>query len=340
MQRLSILNTFWWLMLVLGLLPGHAQVSDFASTDFARADSMASLYPRHPLIKPEQLSHSLTDGLATEHEKFRAIYKWVANNIDNDYTLSQQNQRMRKKVKDAAALQRWNASFRRKVFQTLVKRHRSVCTGYALLIATLATHAGITCEVVHGYGRTVQSNVGGEGYVNHSWNAVLLHGKWYLCDATWSSGAIDLQRRTFVRRYEDAYFLMDPAMFVRNHYPVDTTWLLMKDVPSLHDFLHRTLVYVHGLHEQILPESPDTFAICAKAGEKIEFKLSHRPGATVEGLMLQLRRASMVETRSLTVYEVDQTHAAFDHVFHSKGNYLVDVLWQASPLCTYNVHVE
>ena len=63
-----------------------------------------------------------------------------------------------------------------------------MCTGYAYLIKELCFLANIESEIIDGYARTVRSNIDALDMANHSWNAVKLNNKWYLCDATWSSG--------------------------------------------------------------------------------------------------------------------------------------------------------
>src|SRR5690606_27087132 len=102
---------------------------------------------------------------------------------------------------DPEGLKEWNRKSHPRVLQTLLRQHKTVCTGYAFLVKELAYHAGITCEVIDGYGRTPQANIEGDGIPNHSWNAVQLNNAWYLCDATWSSGTNDPQQAKFIKKY-------------------------------------------------------------------------------------------------------------------------------------------
>jgi transglutaminase/protease-like cytokinesis protein 3 len=61
---------------------------------------------------------------------------------------------------------------------------------------------------------------------NHAWNAVLLYNKWYLVDATWSSGSFDEKRKKFHRLYNNYYYLTNPDLFIQNHFPDDKEWQL------------------------------------------------------------------------------------------------------------------
>jgi transglutaminase/protease-like cytokinesis protein 3 len=254
----------------------QAQTADLKSINFKKADSIAALYPNHSLRDLRNLAEKLATPLSTDTEKFRAIYKWVCNNIDNDYVLYQKNKRNREKHKDPEERKEWNKKFHVRVFKTLLESHRTVCTGYAYLIKELAFHAGLKAVIIDGYGRTSQSNIRGSGVANHSWNAVQLDGNWHLCDATWSSGAVDATLSKFVRNFNDCYFLADPALFVRNHYPLDSSWMLLSKKPTLYNFLNRPLIY-YGIYDYKIDQLfPETFDIVAVKGKTISFQFSKK----------------------------------------------------------------
>jgi len=63
----------------------YAQVSDFESIDFTRADNRARLYQGEPLDNLPVLAYKLTNTLPTQVEKFRAIFFWVCHNIKADH---------------------------------------------------------------------------------------------------------------------------------------------------------------------------------------------------------------------------------------------------------------
>jgi len=110
-----------------------AQIPNTEFVDFAKADSIADLYPDHSLTNLRVLSDKLTAPLSTEKEKFRAIYKWVCNNIANDYSFYTMNKSKREKL-SGEELVAWNKAFAPQVLRTLIESHRSVCTGYAYLV--------------------------------------------------------------------------------------------------------------------------------------------------------------------------------------------------------------
>ena len=88
----------------------YGQLSDFSKTDFQEADSIAELYPRHPLENLKVLSDKLTRPLSTDVEKFRAIFKWVCLNVESDYALFVENKNMRRTLR-GEKLTTWEKRF-------------------------------------------------------------------------------------------------------------------------------------------------------------------------------------------------------------------------------------
>lgn len=313
-----------------------AQRNDFEALDFSASDSVAARYQGHALRNLPLLSHRLTNDLPDEVMKFRAIYKWVCDNIENDYTLFTTNQRNRGKLKNANELKVWNTKMQARMFETLLKKQRTVCTGYAYLIRELSMLAGIRAEIVDGYGRTIQANIGGDGVINHSWTAVQLNNKWYLCDATWASGAIDLTNKNFIKKYDEAYFLSNPEYFIRNHYPADTKWSLLDQTPPLKTFLNGPIVYSNSYRYKVLPQSPDQLEI-----ETVDKKLTlHIKNNSGRELPISLIIADNPVHLSPSKLDAQTSTQIIQHKFSGRGTYLVHVIADDKPMFTYRVKVR
>lgn len=76
------------------------------------------------------------------------------------------------------------------MYGALVK-HSCVCQGYAETIFYLLREAGLSCAIASSEN------------INHAWNIVKIHGKWYHIDATWDDPVWDMPGRS----YHD-YFLV------------------------------------------------------------------------------------------------------------------------------------
>lgn len=64
--------------------------------------------------------------------------------------------------------------------------------------------AGIECQEVSGHGKGIGYRQG-QSYQNtkslHMWNAVKLGGHWYLLDACWGAGRVDMDNKAFIKRW-------------------------------------------------------------------------------------------------------------------------------------------
>ncbi len=317
-----------------------AQITDFKGINFEKADSVAALHPFHSIDNLKLLSDNLTGPLPTQIEKFRAIYRWVCENIENDYGLYKRNKVKREKLKDRPEeLSKWNKEFNLIVLKHLIKRQQTVCTGYAYLVKELAYHAGINCEIVNGYGRTIEANIGGDGIPNHSWNAVELNKKWYLCDPTWSSGSINISETSFIPNFNEGYFLADPSLFSLNHYPLETNWLLVEDKPLLSSFLNGPLVYKGALNKQIYPRSPEAFEVVVQKGEPFQIAFGSKQPVDGSKVKMQLDTGNETFFTKALPQERQEGYYSLDYTFISRGSYVIHVLLEDEYILTYHVKV-
>jgi hypothetical protein len=305
-----------------------------------KADSVAALFTGYAVTDLYDLSLQLTGPLSSDAEKFRAIYTWVCTNIKNNYPLFEENRRNLSKFQDQPeAREAWLKSYSPRVFQTLVNDHSTICTGYAYLIRELASHAGIECEIIHGYGRSAGANVGGEGIINHSWNAVKLDGSWFLCDPTWSSGGVDPRAGIFIPDYaNDVYFLANPELFILNHYPSDSRWTLLENAPSLSQFLNAPVAYKKAYTHQAFPQRPSNLTIEATKGDTLllVFKLN---GALPDKIAVQYGKYAK---RKVMVPEYDMESGMYfiRYPLNGKKNKELHVLMNDAYVWSYRMMLK
>lgn len=316
----------------------NAQVTDFNSTDFTNADKIAKLNRGDNLQNLSLLSYNLTADLPTEAEKFRAIYIWVCTNISSDYN---QYRKVIKKVKkfkdDSLALLEWNNKYKKVAFKKLLKHKKTMCTGYAYLIKELSFLADIECEIIDGYGRTVESNVDSLEIKNHSWNAVKLDNKWYLCDATWSSGYIK-ENNSFVKDYNDGYFLTSPILFSKNHYPADKKWLLTNKT-TRSSFASAPLVYGEAFKLELFPFSPTTMKTEVQKNEEVNFSFKTPNDIPLDKISLVTYSGNTENT--LHIYDIKKSDGliTLKNKFKNKGLYDVHLKIDDEIVTTYSINV-
>lgn len=335
----SIPKNIRFLILLLFINSTYAQVSDFKNIDFIIAENTAKLYQGRSLDNLALLAHDLTNKLPTDIEKFRSIYTWVCNNIKGD---SKQDNVVSAKIRafknDSIAYLKWNNKYKKIAFKKLLKHKKTMCTGYAYLIKELCFLANIECEIINGYGRTTETNTNALELTNHSWNAVKLNNKWYLCDATWSSGYLSDETR-FIKDYNDGYFLTDPILFVTNHYPLDKKWLLDETLINT-EFVASPLVYSEAFKHKILPMTPSKMDVTIKKNAEVNFSFKALKGASTA--TVSLVQFSGFKERPFKIYDLktEDDLIQFKYQFKFKGSYDVHLKINDDIVATYVINVK
>jgi hypothetical protein len=316
-----------------------AQVPAHNSFNCKRADSVAATYYNHSLSDMRGLAQKLTQPLPTQHEKYRAIFRWVCDNIRSDYQLNGKVKQIRQRYQtDKASLDVWNRKLNEELITRLREKRSTVCTGYAYLVWILAQHAGLTCQIVNGYARTSLVNLGGEGTPNHNWNAVQLEGVWYLSDATWADGQV-LGADGWQSHFNESYFLVKPASFIHSHFPLDTAQLFLSHKPRLSDFLQAPLVYAASYDFGLHAKTPADFYFIVRKGDPVSFVVQQEQGNSFHKLALQVNEAEVVQLAGECEGKRDTTYQ-LTHTFTSRGLTAVHVVADGRPVYSYRVHVK
>jgi len=314
------------------------QVSDFKTIDFTKADNIAKLNEDSSLENLPLLAHNLTFKLTTDVEKFRAIYTWVCTNVSGDANQHNKVKRTREKFKnDSLSYIKWNDEYKKIAFKTLLKHKKTMCTGYAYLIKELCFIANIECEIIDGYARSIETNVEALETLNHSWNAVKLDNKWYLCDATWSSGYM-INSSLFIPDYNDGYFLTDPILFAKNHYPIQKKWLLDKTLINT-KFVVEPIVYGETFKQKIIPISPKRLNTIIKKNEEITFNIKSLNDISTD--KISLIHISGIYKKPYKIYDLKNENGliSFKYTFKQKGFYDVHLKIKNDIVATYTIEV-
>jgi len=190
---------------------------------FTAVDDKVLKLPEYRSENLDSLAKILTADLPGEKEKVRAIYAWVANNIS--YNVPKYAERS-KRANEFSKKQDVSEAA-----EIIIEKRKAVCEGYSNLVKALCDRSGIVCEVISGIGRPGENQ-----HDLHAWNAVKIDGEWKLLDATWSSGGINMNKNKFEKRFDDTFFFMSPAEFIKTHYPFDPVWQLLSQPVNRKEF--------------------------------------------------------------------------------------------------------
>ncbi len=178
-----------------------------------------------PSVK--RLASQITDGIRTDSLKVRAIYEWVTDNIAYDIDLF--NEMNIKTAEEYAAVQK---------SEKVIQRKKGVCMGYTNLFQDLCIASGIKAYSVPGYCKSIDPRTNAMIFSpeRHSWNAVRINNRWYLCDPTWGAGAIDVKTGQFRKKLNEEFYLTEGKTFIKRHIPLDPLWQLLDNPISMQEF--------------------------------------------------------------------------------------------------------
>lgn len=167
-------------------------------------------YPTLSFSQNNQID-SVIKAIYFEKDTIKAVFEWVANNIDYDV----EKARFKSKIRAFS-----HQSDEEKINTALLTK-KGVCEDYALIFDNLCKKLGYESYLVDGYTKDltkIEINFG------HAWNVIKIKGKWYCFDPTWSAGSV--YQNVFHKAYNDIWFKVPPNEFLFTHVPYDPIWQL------------------------------------------------------------------------------------------------------------------
>ncbi len=204
-------------------------LTELKAFDYRRADSIALNFPKKKFKTVNEIAAVLTEDLTTEQEKFRAIFRWITDNIE--YNKSAQN------VTDATKI---------------VRKNKAVCQGFSNLLKEMCNTVNIPCEVIAGYTKTEVKDINKSlKKTDHAWNSVQLYGTWYLVDVTWATSKYNVVTHKYVKEFDAHYFLTDPKKFILDHFPEDKKFQFLDKLIKKSTFTKWPVYYTDYFHFNI-----------------------------------------------------------------------------------------
>ena len=170
------------------------------TNEFAAIDKKGISIPDSLTKTTANLSKYINENFQTEKDKARAIFIWLASNIQYD-------------VENMFAINFYETK-ENKISKTLNTR-KGICENYAALFTEIAGGCGIKSFVIEGY--TKQN--GFADYIPHAWSAANVDGTWFMFDPTWGSGYINGGK--FYKKINNEYFKTPPSTLIKSHIPFD-----------------------------------------------------------------------------------------------------------------------
>jgi transglutaminase/protease-like cytokinesis protein 3 len=178
-------------------------------------DSLALKMSTQETSNTKSISNYIKTHFSSDSARARAIFVWVANNINYD----------------VEKLRSLNANTQKATIEEVLSTRKAVCQGYAELMIELLKECNIPALLVPGFGRMHDGSI---TPLSHAWVAAEVNNKWSLFDPTWSAGSVENWK--FTRRFSNRFYKVSPEEMIRDHMPFDPMHQFLNYPISANDF--------------------------------------------------------------------------------------------------------
>lgn len=170
---------------------------------YAAVDKKALEIPESQTSTTNDIAAYIKQNFSTETDKARAIFIWIATNIEYD-------------IENIFAINFYEKDEDR--IKRVLTIRKGICSHYAALFHDIASKAGLRSYIIVGY--TKQN--GFTDYIPHAWCAASIDNAWYIFDPTWGSGYVNNSK--FYKKINNEYFKALPSVMIASHMPFDFMW--------------------------------------------------------------------------------------------------------------------
>ena len=171
-------------------------------------------------VLSQDYKHIYNDVKKIPNQKYSSLEELHNNIIKPRYTDSEKVYAFAKFITD-----RISYGERAKTPLNCINSGEGVCQDYSELFEELCKISGIENNFVTGMGVNGLEDIGFYDS-NHAWNIVKLDDEYIIFDLTWASGYGSGD--SFRREFNPKYFNPKPEDFIRDHFPDDSKWQLLK----------------------------------------------------------------------------------------------------------------
>lgn len=240
------------------------------SQDLTKVDKI--MYSYNGITSIKELSERIDYDFKTDIEKVRAIYTWIALNIEYDYFPSKLLKSPEFLVYNNGDLKRIKQRKIRQKAQKTFRTKKGVCIGFAYLFHSLCNLINIENELIYGYTKTSLDQIGIiPEEKNHVWNAVKINNKWILMDVTFGSGY--LYNDVWQRHLNLEFFNVKKSKLRLTHFPADIKWRAFLNQKPLKDFCYAPLYKNGFLKNKLEVLAPKSGKIITSKNNRIHIKL-------------------------------------------------------------------
>ena len=272
------------------------------------------------------IADTITEKFADNEQKARAIFYWIANNIQIDPKGTRQND-------DKNILP-----------EKVIALRKATPLGFSLLVQEMCSAANIRCLSVDGYVKNFAAEINeSTDEKNYSWNVIQLGQSpetWYYVDAARASGYLDKKNTIFTKQFTSEYFFADRKLFNLAHFPDNSAWQLGEGVKNVKDYyalpVFNNYAFTLGLSKPI----PITGYIKTTLKKTVVFTFPINGATTIKNISLIMGDEKKQSKPEAMNFENTGGIISFAYQFKKEDTFPLRVIADGKDILQYIVEVN
>ena len=296
-----------------------------AQNDYSIVDNYVKSLGSLDTLNMGTISYTVTKKFTDPKEKVRAIFDWIAYNINYDLKAGKNNDNEKTST------------------ELVLKTRKATAVGFAGLFQDMCSVVKIRCLTVDGYAKfTTEQIIEKPDGLNHTWAVVQLGqspDSWYYVDPTWASGYADDKMTKFTKAFNADYFFADKSIFNYQHFPDNSAWLIGEGTRSSSTFFSLPLVKSAAYEYKLGKFLPANGFIKTKLSKPVAFNIKLNTTIPIEIVSLEMGENKKKKTKTVD-FTFSEGNLSFSHKFDMEDTYPVTVLVNNKPVLGYLVEVS
>jgi Transglutaminase-like superfamily len=294
--------------------------------DFTELDTSIKKLGTLDSMNMGNITQKVTKNLIDKADMARAIFDWIAYNINFDIKAAQ------------------NGNTEKNSSTEVLLYRKATAAGYANLFQDMCSSAGIRCLTVDGYVKNTPEQIGQtKTAINHSWAVVQLGlspDAWYFVDPCWGSGYADAEFKSFTKAFTPGYFFADLNIFNTQHYPDNQTWYIGQRLKSKKEFFDFPLVKSAAYEFGLKRFSPREGSLTTKAGSPLYFSFQLSSNITVNKVAVMYGEGKSKKVKDTEFTMSSSGLLSFSYKFEEEDSLPVTILVNGKQLVAYTIEVK
>jgi hypothetical protein len=130
-------------------------------------------------------------------------------------------------------------------------------------------------------------------------------------------------------------------LFVKNHYPLDVSWLLTDSQVAKQYFFKGPMVYADTFKYEIVPMEPADMHLEVKQNDEITFVLKQYYPIEINSISIEISSGSeIISSIKPVINQSDSEIITFKYTFKNRGLYDLHLKISNNYIATYTVNVN